>query len=125
MRMEQKRNTKIWKKWVAGLITGACNGLFGGGGGMVAVPLLERICSMEPPNAHANAISIILPLSAVTGAVYALQGTVDWDVLAFIAPALTAGSIAGAFLTGKLKPAWLDHIFTALMFLAGAWMAFA
>lgn len=125
MRKEQKRNTKIWKKWVAGLITGACNGLFGGGGGMVAVPLLERICSMPAPHAHANAISIILPLSAVTGAVYALQGTVDWDVLAFIAPALTAGSIAGAFLTGKLKPAWLDHIFTALMFLAGAWMAFA
>ena len=92
---------------------------------MIAVPLLEKICSMPAPHAHANAISIILPLSAVTGAVYALQGTVDWDVLAFIAPALTAGSIAGAFLTGKFKPAWLDHIFTALMFLAGVWMAFA
>lgn len=92
---------------------------------MIAVPLLEKICSMPAPHAHANAISIILPLSAVTGAVYALQGTVDWDVLAFVAPALTVGSIAGAFLTGKLKAAWLDHIFTALMFLAGAWMAFA
>lgn len=126
-RMKKERSVwnKNWKKWAAGLVTGGCNGLFGGGGGMVAVPLLQKVCGMDTPSAHASAISIILPLSAVTGAVYALQGAVDWHAFAFVAPALTVGSVGGAFLTGKLKSAWLDNIFTVMMFLAGAWMAFA
>ena len=109
---------------MAGLATGACNGLFGGGGGMVAVPLLEKLLGMEPPKAHASTISIIFPLSAVTAAVYAFRGAVDWKTLAFVAPALTAGSILGAKLTGKLKPEKLDGIFTVLMFLAGIVMVF-
>ena len=116
---------ETWKKWLAGLLTGACNGLFGGGGGMVAVPLLQRLCGMDTPSAHASAISVILPLSAVTGAVYAFQGAVDWNALLYVAPALTAGSLGGAYLTGKLKSKWLERIFTALMFLAGGWMVFA
>lgn len=123
MRMMKKQG--VWKKWAAGLLTGGCNGLFGGGGGMVAVPLLQKLCGMDTPDAHASAISIILPLSAVTGVVYAVGGAVDWHALAFVAPALTVGSVGGAFLTGKLKSSWLDRIFTALMFLAGVWMAFA
>ncbi len=106
-------------------MTGACNGLFGGGGGMVAVPMLEKVCGMKAPSAHASAISIILPLSAVTGTIYALQGAVDWQALIYVAPALTIGSIGGAFLTGKLKSVWLNRIFTALMFFAGIWMVLA
>ena len=87
---------------------------------MVAVPMLEKVCGMKAPSAHASAISIILPLSAVTGAIYALQGA-----LIYVAPALTIGSIGGAFLTGKLKSVWLNRIFTALMFFAGIWMVLA
>ena len=123
-RTEDKSNQSL-QKWLTGLATGACNGLFGGGGGMVAVPLLEKLLKMEPPKAHASAISIIFPLSAVTAAVYAVRGSVDWNTLAYVAPALTAGSMLGAKLTGKLKPEKLDGIFTALMFLAGVSMVFA
>ena len=92
---------------------------------MVAVPMLEKVCGMTAPSAHASAISIILPLSAVTGTIYALQGAVDWQALIYVAPALTIGSIGGAFLTGKLKSVWLNRIFTALMFFAGIWMVLA
>ena len=53
------------------------------------------------------------------------QGAVDWQALIYVAPALTIGSIGGAFLTGKLKSVWLNRIFTALMFFAGIWMVLA
>jgi len=115
----------LLQKWMTGLLTGACNGLFGGGGGMVAVPLLQKLLHMEAKKAHASAISIIFPLSAVTAAVYGFRGAVDWKTLAYVAPALTAGSILGAKLTGKLKNGRLEGIFTALMFLSGIFMVFA
>ena len=35
------------KRTLAGLLTGAVNGLFGGGGGMVAVPLLKNMLGYD------------------------------------------------------------------------------
>lgn len=125
MKEKTKEKKLLLRKLAAGFLTGACNGLFGGGGGMVAVPLLQKLLHMEPKRAHACAISIILPLSAVTAAVYAFRGSVEWHVFAYVAPALTLGSIAGAVLTGKIKSRLLETVFTALMFLSGLFMVFA
>jgi len=119
-----KTKSNLIKKLITGGLTGFCNGLFGGGGGMIAVPFLERLCGFEANKAHASAISIIFPLSVVTGGVYIARGDVDFNLLLYVAPALTVGAIIGAKLTGKLNDAWLSRIFTAMMFLAGAWMLF-
>ena len=53
--------------WLGGGVTGLLNGLFGSGGGMVAVPLLEH-GGLEPARAHATSIAVILPLSRIFGA---------------------------------------------------------
>lgn len=108
----------------AGFITGVCNGLLGAGGGMVAVVALQRLCNLPPKEAHATAISVMLPLTAVSCVVYALGSAVAWDVLAFVAPALAVGGFAGAKLTGKLPDKALRRIFAALMVAAGGWMLF-
>ena len=39
--------TNQQKTAVSGALAGAANGLFGGGGGMVLVPLLQRWCCVE------------------------------------------------------------------------------
>lgn len=106
----------------AGLITGLCNGLFGAGGGAVAVLALEKLCKRESKEAHAGAISIMLPLTAVSGAVYAFNSSVEWDSLLWVMPGVVAGGILGARLTGKLSGKWLDRVFGTMMFISGLWL---
>ena len=53
---------KIRRYWLCGALAGAANGFFGGGGGMVLVPLLTRLCGLEQRRAFATSVAIILPL---------------------------------------------------------------
>lgn len=107
---------------LTGLITGICNGLLGAGGGMLAVAALEGLCGLSEKEAHATALAIMLPLTGVASAVYAMQGAIPWQALAFVAPGLAAGSALGARLTGKLSDKALCRIFGTLMLVAGGWM---
>ena len=50
---------------VASILAGAANGCFGGGGGMVLLPLLTRWCGLDQRRAFATSIAIILPLCAL------------------------------------------------------------
>lgn len=79
-------NKKNINKLLAGLLAGLCNGLFGSGGGAVAVVALERMCGFASKDAHATAISIMLPLTFASAAVYCAGGGVDWHTLLFAAP---------------------------------------
>lgn len=103
-------------------MTGLCNGLFGAGGGTVAVLALEKLCDYKPQEAHATAISIMLPLTAVSSAVYVAGSAVDWGALAFVLPALTAGSVLGAKLTGRIKGLALRRVFAVVMLASGVWL---
>ena len=53
----------VWKFALAGALTGAVNGFFGGGGGCVLVPLLTGVCGLEPKKAFATSVAVVLPLS--------------------------------------------------------------
>ena len=63
---------------VAGILAGAANGCFGGGGGMVLLPLLTRWCRVEEKTAFATCVAAIQPLTAVTAAVYLQRQPFDW-----------------------------------------------
>lgn len=58
---------------LSGAAAGLINGLLGAGGGMVLVPLLAGWCGLEDKKAFATAISIILPLSLTSIAVFAMR----------------------------------------------------
>ncbi|MCI8844011.1 MAG: sulfite exporter TauE/SafE family protein [Oscillospiraceae bacterium] len=58
---------------LSGAAAGLINGLLGAGGGMVLVPLLVGWCGLEDKKAFATAISIILPLSLTSIAVFAMR----------------------------------------------------
>ena len=61
-----------------GIAVGICNGFFGSGGGMIAVPMLEKGGS-EAKKAHATSIAITLPLSIISGLVYFKGGSLDFS----------------------------------------------
>lgn len=110
---------KIWCG-VAGAMAGIANGFFGGGGGMVLVPLLAGVCGLSQREAFANSVLIILPLCALSSAIYFFRGSLDiMTALPYL-----LGGLAGGFLGGKLFKGlnvdWLRRVF-ALFILYGAW----
>ncbi len=108
-----------WKLVAVGLATGAVNGLFGAGGGMVLVPLLIGWLHMPQRGAMATSVAIILPLCAVSLIVYFMNGTIDWQA----AWPYLIGGAAGGFLSGKLfrkaSATWLRRGFGALIIYSG------
>ncbi len=121
-----KRNQtkEFWLSILVGAITGFINGVFGGGGGMVVVPMLRFILKYSEKQAHATAILIILPLSIASGLFYSAYGKVDVGVFLPVAMGVVVGGIVGALLLKKLSAKWVSVIFCLVMAAAGAKMLF-
>ncbi|MDD4715334.1 MAG: sulfite exporter TauE/SafE family protein [Oscillospiraceae bacterium] len=104
---------------VAGGLAGIANGFFGGGGGMVLVPLLTHWIGLEERRAFATSVAVILPLCAVSAAVYLMRA----DISLLSALPYLLGGLLGGFLGGKVfrkVPAnWLRRIFGVLILYAG------
>ncbi len=104
---------------LTGAVAGFINGLFGGGGGMIVVPLLTYFLKMEPKKAHATAILIILPMSIVSGLLYASNKSLDLALTIPTAIGVTAGGTLGALALNKLSGKWISIIFSIAMAAAG------
>ena len=100
-------------------LAGLTNGLFGGGGGAVLLPGLRRGCGLETRAALALCVGVMGPVCAVSTAVYAGRGAVDW-VLAW--PYLLGGALGGALAGGtlhKVNPALLRRLFGLFLLWGG------
>lgn len=108
-----------WILYLTGGAAGLANGLFGGGGGMVAIPLLSRFTSLPPRQLYATCVGLIFPICALSAGIYILSGNIS---LGQAAPYL-AGGLLGGWLGGKLydkvSPQLLKGIFAAFLFYAG------
>ena len=112
--MQQKAKLRL-----SGAAAGLVNGCFGGGGGMVMVPLLTRWCGLEQKQALATCVGVILPFCVLSAAIYVLQGGFDW-LMAL--PYLIGGGIGGALgglLFQKVSALWLRRIFALFLLYGG------
>lgn len=107
-----------------GSVAGLINGFFGGGGGTVVVPLLISACGFLRKNAHATALSVMLPTCLVSAIVYAVNGNFDFKVILPVTVGFTLGGVLGAFLLSKLKENWIKYVFCAILIFAGIKLAF-
>ena len=109
-----------WRSAVSGAAAGAANGLFGGGGGSVLVPLLTRFCGLEQRQAFSTSLAVILPLCILSAAVYLFRGGLD--LLAAL-PYLIGGTVGG-WLGGRwfrgVRVVWLRRAFGLLLVYGGA-----
>ena len=108
---------------VCGALVGAANSLFGGGGGMIAVPLLQKT-GLEEKRAHATAILLILPVSLLSFFLYVWKGFYQPSVLIPTALGVTAGGFLGAQLLGKLPVKTVNIVFAILQAAAGLFLFF-
>ena len=116
--MRAKSSKGIWYA-LAGAAAGVVNGFFGGGGGMVLVPLLAGKCGLDQRSAFATSVAVIAPLCALSAGIYWLRGDLD---LAAALPYL-AGGLAGGLIGGrvfqKLSMVWLRRVFALLILYGG------
>ena len=119
MKIEKKSIIKYSKYLAIGLVTGAANGLFGSGGGTIAVPAMVLLLGAEEHKAHATAISIILPLTIVSAFFYISNNYVDWGLTWKVALGGIAGGYLGARLLNICPSSLLRKIFAVFMIIAG------
>ena len=113
---------KYVKYALIGLVTGAANGLFGSGGGTIAVPAMVHLLKAEEHKAHATAIAVILPLTVVSSAFYITKGYVDWSLTLKVTAGGLAGGYIGARLLAVCPEKLLRKIFAVFMAAAGVRM---
>ncbi|MBD5636459.1 MAG: sulfite exporter TauE/SafE family protein [Clostridia bacterium] len=115
-------NRKNWYAVGGGLLTGTANGLFGGGGGMIAVPYLEKVAKYPTASAHATAIAVVLPATFVSAVVYLIFGLVPLIVFLPVSIGVLLGGFLGAKLLGKINPKITAIVFSIFMLVAGVRM---
>lgn len=107
-----------WIVAALGIAAGFANGLFGGGGGMLAVPILNRFCNLDTQKAHASAIAAVAPMTWMSATIYWMRSDpvagLWWTVVGVV-----AGGVAGALLLKKLSSGFLKYLFAAIMVAAG------
>ncbi len=115
------KRTKLFDKImliILGGVIGFLNGFFGGGGGMICVPTLEKALKLDNKHAHATAIAVIFPLSLISSAIYVFKGAIESLPLLTIGLGVVAGGIIGAIAL-KILPSKLIRIIFSLVMLAG------
>ncbi len=108
---------------LGGAAVGAVNGLLGGGGGMLAVPILQK-AGLEERAAHATAIAVIAPASLISGAIYLASGLVPMPLFVPVALGVFLGGALGAKLLNKLPLKAVSLLFELVMLLAGVRLLF-
>ncbi len=106
------------KNQIAGAAGGAINGLFGGGGGMVVLPLLTKWRRLEARSAFATCVAVIFPMCCVSTAVYLWQVR---PALPLVLPYLLGGAAGGVLggMTFEKVPVRILKIIFGLFLLYG------
>ena len=113
--MDIKKNLKTS---LFGVAVGLVNGVFGAGGGMLAVPLLKN-SGLDQKSAHANAVAVILPITIISAVLYLIKGKVTLGDSFLYIPTGLVGSIIATFALQKFSNKILQKIFAAFMIYAG------
>ena len=115
-----KKKTPSWlAPALAGAAAGLANGFFGGGGGMLLVPLLVRRCGLSQRQAFATSVAVILPLCCLSALIYFFRGGLDLTAaLPYLVGGLVGGFIGGRVFK-RVNMLWLRRAFALLILYGG------
>jgi len=123
MQSKKKKKDKLSMKHklilsICGMLIGFINGFFGGGGGMICVPLLEKVLHLPNKYSHATAIAVIFPISFVSAIIYMLSGNLESIPFLTVGSGVLLGGIVGSFAL-KFLPSKIIRIIFVFVMLAG------
>lgn len=104
---------------LAGLGAGIVNGLFGAGGGMVLVPLLTGLTTLEDEEIFPSSVSIILPICLVSLAFSLAGEELDWTAALPYLLGSGLGGIAAGLWGRRIPTKWLHRLLGVLILWGG------
>lgn len=107
-----------------GVLIGAVNGFFGGGGGMVVVPVLTKLFGLSQKEAQATALFVILPLSIASAIIYFCYNSINFATGWPVMLGIVGGGVIGATLLNKLNNKLIKGVFVFFMLLGGVVLLF-
>jgi uncharacterized membrane protein YfcA len=114
-----------------GLLSGFIAGLLGVGGGLILVPLLVWLFSMQGFAHESNMLMAlgtslgVISITAISSVrAHHAHGAVNWNTVKHILPGILFGTLFGAWLASKLPSTFLHHFFIAFLFYAATQMLF-
>ena len=118
MRSIGERRNIILKKWLysaaTGISSGFLNGLFGSGGGMVAVPMFKK-SGLSVKEAHATSLAMMATLSVLSTALYISAGRLSFSDAENFIPGGILGAAAGSLLFKKISAGFIKKLFGAFI----------
>lgn len=106
-----------WQGLLIGAGAGLLSGLFGIGGGIVIVPALLALLSMERKLAHGTSLAATLPVASASLVTYTIGGNVDWPVAGCLAAGAIFGAVVGTQLLQIIPKRPLTIIFVVVILL--------
>ena len=103
-------------------LIGVSLGLLGGGGSILAVPVLVYVAGVDPRDAVGMSLAIVGTTSLAAGLLHRRSGQVDGRLAVVFGGLGIAGAWAGARLTRALRPELLLALFALVMLAAGTAM---
>lgn len=100
----------------AGFCSGCITGLFGGGGGMLLVPLLSRLGKLKEEEIFPGSVCVILPV-CVTSLALSPGGNFQ-NALPWLPGSLLGGILAGKY-GGRIPVKWLHRSLGILILWGG------
>lgn len=101
---------------------GVSLGLMGGGGSILAMPVLVYVAGMSPDAAVPMSLAMVGATSLFAGTLHARRGALDASLLVSFGGAGAVGALAGAQLTHLVSGRLLMGLFAALMIAVGGLM---
>ncbi len=109
----------IWKSTICGAAAGAANGLFGAGGGMVLLPLMDSMKLTGERQRFATALGVMLPVSLVSFLRLYLAGqSMPQSPWLYCLGGLIGGAL-GAFWYQRIPLVWLRRALGAIILWGG------
>ena len=102
---------------VLGLIAGSASALFGIGGGVIMVPMLNLFFGLSIHEAVATSLTVILPTTLAGAISHKKFNNIDTDAIKFLIPTSMIGAIFGAIVANILPAITLKIVFGIFMIL--------
>lgn len=108
---------------LAGSLVGFSLGLVGGGGSILAVPLLVYVVGVTDPHVAIGTSAVAVAFNAAANLIpHARKGNVKWRCAAVFAGSGIVGALGGAFVGQQIEGGRLLSLFAVLMIVVGALM---
>lgn len=113
------RRSHVLGAVVAGFAAGCVNGVFGGAGGMVLIPLLQLWTNIDRDGLFPMSVGVMGPVCMLSLMLAARSGPLPWaDSMPYLVGSLIGGILCGVF--GKKIPTlWLHRLFGAMLLWGG------